>query len=88
MAKLITALFLCAIAVHVEARSSTAERLVRDANLERIAAGLAGSLEMRKPVQVVIVPENDRVVSVEPFLSGEGYRVEIERAFFNQLNQE
>ena len=43
---------------------------------------------MRKPIQVVVVPENDNVVSVEPFVSGQGYRIEIERPFFDQLNEE
>ena len=36
----------------------------------------------------MIVPENDRIISVEPFVNGEGYRVEFEAAFFEQLNEE
>jgi len=82
------ALFLCTTGVQLQAFSSRADQPVRNTKLEKIAAKLAAILEMNKRVQVVIVPENDRVVSVEPFVSGEGYRVEFERAFFEQLNEE
>jgi len=80
------ALFLSATNGQVEAFSSSTP--VRNAKLEKIASGLAASLEMRKPVQVIVVPENDRIVSVEPFLNGQGFRVEFEQAFFDQLNDE
>ena len=82
------ALLLCTAGVRLYAYSFRADQPVRNNKLEKIATELATTLEMHKRVQVVIVPENDRVVSVEPFVSGEGYRVEIERAFFEQLNEE
>jgi len=81
-------LLLCATVAQLNAHSSKTDQPVRNAKLEKIAEGLAKALEIHKRVQVAIVPENDRVVSVEPFLSGEGYRVEFERAFFDQLNEE
>lgn len=82
------ALFLCATGVQLQAYSSKADQPIRNVKLEKIAAGLADALEIHKRIQVAIVPENDRVVSVEPFLSGDGYRVEFERAFLDQLNEE
>jgi len=82
------ALFMCATSLQLQAYSSKADQPVRNAKLEKIAAALAEALGMHKRVQVAIVPENDRVVSVEPFLNGDGYRVEFERAFFDQLNEE
>jgi len=81
-------LLLCSTGVQLHASSSRADQPVRNTRLEKIATELATTLEMNKRVQVVIVPENDRVVSVEPFVSGEGYRVEFEKAFFEQLNDE
>jgi Zn-dependent protease with chaperone function len=62
--------------------------LVRVARLEEVAAGLATALEVRKPVQVVVVPRNDLVVSVEPLLAGDGYRVVFEQRFFDRLDEE
>lgn len=82
------AFLLCATTLQLQAHSSKADQPVRNAKLEKIAAQLAAALEIHKRVQVAIVPENDRVVSVEPFVSGEGYRVEFERAFFDQLSEE
>jgi hypothetical protein len=82
------ALLLCMTGAQVEAHSSRSDQPVRNPKLEKIAAELSTALEIRKPVQVAIVAENDRVVSVDPFLSGEGYRVEFERAFFEQLTEE
>jgi predicted Zn-dependent protease len=82
------ALLLCATGVQAESNGSGATRPVRDVRLEKIAAELSAALEMRKTIQVAIVPTNERVVSVEPFVSGEGYRVEIERAFLDQLDEE
>jgi hypothetical protein len=82
------AFFLCATVAQAGTYASRADQPVRNARLEKIATGLAETLELRKRVQVVIVPENDRIISVEPFLSGEGYRVEIEGAFFDELTEE
>jgi hypothetical protein len=81
-------LFLCATGVQAEGVSSKGNQPVRNPRLEKIATGLAEALEIRKRVQVAIVPENDRIISVEPFVSGEGYRVEIEGAFLNQLSDD
>jgi hypothetical protein len=85
---LLTALFLSASGVREAVSSSRSDMPVRDARMEKIAADLAANLEIRKTIQVAIVPFNDRVISVEPFLNGKGYRVEFERAFFEQLNEE
>jgi len=82
------AFFLCIPGVQAEGYAFGANQPVRNHKLEKIATGLAETLEMRTRLQVVIVPENDRIVSVEPFLNGEGYRVEFEGAFFDQLNEE
>jgi hypothetical protein len=82
------ALFLCTTGLRAETDSSRTVPIVRNARLEKIAAGMVEALEIRKRVQVVIVPENDRIVSVEPFLNGEGYRIEIEAAFFEKLDEE
>jgi len=86
--RVFTALFLCATGAQLQAYSPKADQPVRNVKLEKIAAGLAETLKMHKRIQVAVVSENDRVVSVEPFLSGDGYRVEFERAFLDQLNEE
>ncbi len=61
------ALFGCVDSVPAMANSSHPDApLVRNARLEKIAAGLTTALEIHKQVQVVIVPKNDRVVSWSP----------------------
>lgn len=83
------ALVLCTPGMQVvEAYPSDENLPVRNVRLEKIATGLASALELRKPIQVAIVPRNDNIVSVDPFLSGEGYRIEFERQFFDALDDE
>jgi hypothetical protein len=87
MSKLVVlAFFLCAPAVW--AFSPKVPPLVRVARLEEVAAGLASALDVRKPVQVIVVPRNELVVSVEPLPGGEGYRVVFEQRFFDRLDEE
>jgi hypothetical protein len=61
---------------------------IRVARLEEVAASLATALDVHKPVQVVVVPRNDLVVSVEPLTNGEGYRVVFEQRFFDRLDED
>jgi hypothetical protein len=62
--------------------------LVRVARLEEVATRLATALEVGKPVQVVVVPRNELIVSVEPLPADEGYRVVFEQRFFDRLDEE
>jgi hypothetical protein len=61
---------------------------VRVTRLEEVAAGLATSMDVHKPVQVVVVPRNDLIVSVEPLAGADGYRVVFEQRFFDLLGEE
>jgi hypothetical protein len=82
----ILAFFLCAPAM--SAFSPKVPPPVRVAWLEEVAAGLAAALDVRKAVQVVVVPRNDLVISVEPLPAGEGYCVVFEQRFFDRLDEE
>jgi hypothetical protein len=82
----ILAFFWCVPAI--SAFSPKTPTLVRVARLEEVAAGLATALDVRKPVQVVVVPRNELVVSVEPLLAEDGYRVVFEQRFFDRLDEE
>jgi hypothetical protein len=56
-------------------------------DLDEVASGLAVTLEVSRRVEVVVVPRNDLVVSVEPLLAPEqGYRVVFEQKFFDKLS--
>lgn len=71
-----------------EAFSPRGTTVVRMARLEEIAASLATALDVHKPVQVILVPRNDLVVSVEPLTNDEGYRVIFEQRFFDLLDED
>jgi hypothetical protein len=63
--------------------------VTRMARLDDVATGFATALEMSKHVEVIVVPRNELVVSVEPLTAPEsGYRVVFEQRFFDQLNDD
>jgi len=62
---------------------------MRTARLDDLASGLATALDVPRRVEVVVVPRNDLVVSVEPLRSpAVGYRVVFEQRFFDRLSDD
>jgi len=57
--------------------------------LEATAAELAAAMGLNQPIQVAVVPDNKRVVSVEALSSPEdGYQILIEQSFLETLDSE
>jgi len=62
---------------------------MRVVRLGDVASELATALDVSRRVEVVLVPRNDLVVSVEPSPAPEaGYRITFEQQFFERLNDD
>jgi len=66
----------------------TPKPATRMPHLDEVASGFAATLKVARRVEVVVVPRNDLVVSVEPMNPEEGYRVIFEQKFFDLLNDQ
>ena len=74
---------------HLSGFSPTTPPGVRSPRLDEIASGIAATLDIARPVEVIVATRNDLVVSVEPLpVPDKGYRVIFDKRFFERLSDE
>jgi hypothetical protein len=81
--------YVCGQGTYLSGFSPTEPAVTRMIRLDEIAAGLATALDIPRRVEVIVVTQNDLVVSVEPLPTPtDGYRVVFDQRFFLRLNDD